>query len=151
MINHGVKSGDRASHLTSVHYHLALAACDPSGLYDVGHSPQRLADDVQAFMQRVSVSADETLLAYYPKAWPARVVVHTVGGMQERLVIHATGDPQRSFDDRRVEGKFHRVLAPIAAAYAENLLVRCRSVFDTNRSPAALVEDIARANRTSTE
>jgi 2-methylcitrate dehydratase PrpD len=151
MINHEVKSGDRASHLTSVHYHLALAACDPSGLYDIGHSPQRIADDVQAFMQKVSVSADETLLAHYPKAWPARVVVHTAGRMQERLVIHAMGDPQRPFDDRRVEDKFHRVLAPVAAAYAESLLVRCRSVFDTNRSSAALVQDIARVNRKSAE
>src|SRR6266536_1890540 len=144
MINHGVKVGDRASHLTSVQYHLALAARDLSALYDVEHSPQRIADDVQAFMQKVSVSADEALLAHYPKAWPARVVVHTSGAMQELIVIHGWGDPQRPFDDRRIEEKFRRILAPTAAAFAQGLLAHCRAVFDTNRSPAALAQDIAR-------
>ena len=33
MIDHGVTPGDRASHLTSVQYHLALAACDPEALH----------------------------------------------------------------------------------------------------------------------
>jgi 2-methylcitrate dehydratase PrpD len=144
MINHGVKVGDRASHLTSVQYHLALAARDLSALYDVEHSPQRIADDVQAFMQKVSVSADEALLAHYPKAWPARVVVHTSGAMQELIVIHGWGDPQRPFDDRRIEEKFRRILAPTTAACAQRLLARCRAVFDTSRSPAALAQDIAR-------
>ena len=35
MIDHGVTPGDRASHLTSAQYHLALAACDPEALHDV--------------------------------------------------------------------------------------------------------------------
>ena len=147
MINHGVKAGDRASHLTSVQYHLALAARDPSGLYDVGHSPQCIADDVQAFMQKVSVSGDEALLAHYPKAWPARVVVHTSGATQELVVTHGWGDPQRPFDDHRVEDKFRRVLAPAAAPFAEGLLSRCRAVLDDNRSPAALAQEIARVTR----
>jgi 2-methylcitrate dehydratase PrpD len=147
MIDHGVKAGDRASHLTSVQYHLALAARDLSGLYDVGHSPQRVADEIQAFMQKVSVFADEALLAHYPKAWPARVVVHTSGAMQELIVTHGWGDPHRPFDDHRVEEKFHRVLASAAAAFAEGLLSRCRAVLDTNRSPAALAQDIARVTR----
>jgi 2-methylcitrate dehydratase PrpD len=141
MIDHGVKAGDRASHLTSVQYHLALAARDPSGLYDVGHSPQHVADDVQAFMQKVSVSAEEALLAHYPKAWPARVVVHTSGATRELIVTHGWGDPQRPFDDHRVEEKYRRVLV---SALAEELLPRCRVVLDTKRSPAALTQDIVR-------
>jgi 2-methylcitrate dehydratase PrpD len=84
------------------------------------------------------------LLAHYPKAWPARVVVHTSGAMHELIVIHGWGDPQRPFDDRRVEEKFHRILAPTAAACAQGLLAHCRAVFDTSRSPAALAQDIAR-------
>jgi 2-methylcitrate dehydratase PrpD len=147
MIDHGVKAGDRASHLSSVQYHLALAARDLSGLYDVGHSPQCVADDVQAFMQKVSVSGDEALLAHYPKTWPARVVVHTSGATQELVVTHGWGDPQRPFDDHRVEDKFRRVLASAAAAFAEGLLSRCRAVLDTNGSPAALAQDIARVTR----
>ena len=151
MIDHGVKAGDRASHLTSVQYHLALAARDRLGLYDVGHSPQCIADDVRAFMQKVSVSGDEALLAHYPKAWPARVVVHTSGATQELIVTHGWGDPQCPFDDHRVEDKFHRVLPTAAAVFAEGLLSRCRAVFDTNSSPAALVQDIARAIEVPTD
>jgi 2-methylcitrate dehydratase PrpD len=147
MIDHGVKAGDRASHLTSVQYNVALAACDPSGLYDVTHSPERVPDDVHAFMQKISVAADPALLAHFPRAWAARVVVHAAGGTREQLVTHGWGDPQRPFDDARVEEKFRRVLAPMAGAYVESLLARSRSVFDTSGSPAALIEEIARTSR----
>ena len=144
MIDHGVTAGERASHLTSVHYHLALAACDRSGLYDVGHSPTRIAGDVQAFMQKITVAGDPTLLGFYPKAWAARTIVHTTSGPKERLVIHVPGDPQKPFDDRQVENKFRRILTPVAAVDVDRLLARCRSVFDTNRSAATLVQDVAR-------
>jgi 2-methylcitrate dehydratase PrpD len=145
MIDHGVETGNRASHLTSVQYRLALAACDPSRLYEVGHSPRQLGKELQAFMQKVSVTADQSLLAYYPKAWPARVLVHTVNGTHERLVINAPGDPQRPFDERQLEGKFRRVLASVAENHIERLLAHCRSALDQSRSAAALVEEITRA------
>jgi hypothetical protein len=64
MIDHGVEPGDRASHLTSVQYHLALAACDPEALLDVGHSPAALSADVQDFMGRTSVVAGADRRAY---------------------------------------------------------------------------------------
>ena len=146
MINHGVEADNRASHLTSVQYHLALAACDSTRLYDVGHSPPSLADDIRAFMQKVSVSADQALLAYFPKAWPARVAVHTHDGTIERLVLDVLGDPQRPFNQRQIEDKFHRVLAPAAPDHADNLLTHCRSVLDTNQSSAALVSEIKRVS-----
>jgi 2-methylcitrate dehydratase PrpD len=147
MIDHGVKAGDRASHLTSLHYHLALAAFDHSGLYDVQHSPQRIAGEIQAFMQKVSVSADHALLAHYPQAWPARIVVRSAGGSHERSVVQGWGDPQRPFNDARVEEKFRRVLTSVVAADVEKLLTRSRSVFDVGGSAAALVQDIARVIR----
>ncbi len=121
MIDHGVTAGDRASHLTSVHYHLALAACDRSGLYDVGHSPTRIAGDVQAFMQKITVAGDPTLLGSYPKAWAARTIVHTTSGPKERLVIHVPGDPQKPFDDRQVENKFRRILTPVVAVDVDRI------------------------------
>ena len=142
MIDHGVKSGDRASHLTSVQYRLALAVCDSSELYDVGHSPQRIADDVQAFMQKVSVSAEEACSRTI-RTHGRRVLSSIPPAEQERLVIQV-GDPQRPFDGHRVEEKFRRS-APAATAFAEGLLASCRAVLDANRSPAALAQDIARA------
>jgi 2-methylcitrate dehydratase PrpD len=144
MIDHGVMPGDRASHLTSVQYHLALAASDQSGLYDVQHSPQRIAGGVQAFMQKILVSADPLLLTHYPKAWPARVAVRTAGAQHKQLVVHGWGDPQRPFDEARVEDKFHRLLAPIAAVDAESLLASARTVLDFKGSPAALLRNIAK-------
>ena len=39
MIDHGVKSGDRASHLTSVQYRLAVATLGEPCTEDVGQSP----------------------------------------------------------------------------------------------------------------
>jgi 2-methylcitrate dehydratase PrpD len=145
MIDHGVKAGDRASHLTSVQYHLALAACDLPGLYDIAHSPHHIADDVHAFMKKVSVSADDALLVHYPKAWPSRVVVHTSGGTRELIVTHGWGDPQRPFDSYRVEEKFRRILVRANTAFTERLLALCQAIFDSKQSPGALTQDIARA------
>ena len=144
MIDHGVRPGDRASHLTSVQYHLALAACDPGALLDVAHSPAGLSPEVQDFMGKISVAADAALLAHYPKAWPARIVVRTPQGVQERTVVHVPGDPQRPFDERAVCDKFRRVTGLLDADRAERLLERCRAAFELPRWPVDLVAEIAR-------
>jgi 2-methylcitrate dehydratase PrpD len=145
MIDHGVGPGDRASHLTSVQYHLALAAFDPEALHDVGHSPAALSPDVQDFMGRISVEADAALLPHYPKAWPARITVRTSQGVQEKTVVHVPGDPQRPFDERAVCDKFRRVTARLDASCAARLLERCRAAFDAPLWPADLIEEITRA------
>jgi 2-methylcitrate dehydratase PrpD len=145
MIDHGVTSGDRASHLTSVQYHLALAACDPEALHDVGHSPAALSPEVQDFIGRISVEADTALLADYPKAWPARIAVRTSHGIHEKTVVHVPGDPQRPFDERAVSDKFCRATAGLDANCAARLLERCRAAFEAPRWPADLIEEIARA------
>ncbi len=83
MIDHGVKSGDRASHLTSVQYCMAVAALAPDMAFDVGQSPASLPPPLRAFMDKIKVEADERLLADYPRAWPARVT-------RRRPARHAT-------------------------------------------------------------
>jgi 2-methylcitrate dehydratase PrpD len=145
MIDHGVTPGDRASHLTSVQYHLALAACDPEALHDVGHSPAALSPEVQDFMGRISVEADAALLAHYPKAWPARITVRTSEGVREKIMVHVPGDPQRPFDERAVCDKFRRSTARLDASCAAHLLELCRAAFQAARWPADLIEEIARA------
>ena len=145
MIDHGVKPGDRASHLTSVQYHLALAAHDPQALLDVAHSPAALSPGVQDFMGKISVAADAALLVHYPKAWPARIAVRTPDGVHERTVIHVPGDPQRPFDERAVCAKYRDVTSRLDADLAARLLERCRAAFDAPRWPADLIADIARA------
>jgi 2-methylcitrate dehydratase PrpD len=145
MIDHGVKPGDRASHLTSVQYHIALAARDPDALLDVGHSPAALSPDVQDFMGKISVEADAALLAYYPEAWPARIAVRTSQGVQEKTVVHVPGDPQRPFDERAVCDKFRRVIGRLDADRAARLLERCRAAFEAPRWPADLIAEITQA------
>jgi 2-methylcitrate dehydratase PrpD len=147
MIDHGVKPGDRVSHLTSVHYHVALAACDHAGLYDVQHSPKRMADDVAAFMQKVSVSADPMLSSHYPDAWPARVRARTSSGSYERLVVHGWGDPPRPFDVARVEDKFRRILSSLAMGEGERLLGHAHSALDRDGSSVPLLRDIMRLSQ----
>jgi 2-methylcitrate dehydratase PrpD len=145
MIDHGVTPGDRASHLTSAQYHLALAACDPKALLDVGHSPAALSPEVRDFMGRICVEADAALLAHYPKAWPARITVRTSQGAREKTAVHVPGDPQRPFDERAVCDKFRHVTARLDASCAARLLERCRAAFDAPLWPADLIEEITRA------
>src|SRR5882762_1924420 len=85
MTDHGIVPGDRASHLTSVSYQVALAALAPETMLDVKQAPDSVSDEIGAFMGRVSVKADDELLRHYPECWPARVRVTASGGKRDRL------------------------------------------------------------------
>ena len=106
MIDHGVMAGDRASHLTSLPYQMAVAALAPDAALDVAQSPQAVAEPLRAFMQRITVVGDDALLADYPAAWPARISVSTSAGTRERPVTHVPGDPVRPFDRQQLTSKF---------------------------------------------
>jgi 2-methylcitrate dehydratase PrpD len=114
MIDHGVTAGDRASHLTSLQYQMAISAVAPAQALDVVQSPSANAPAVRSFMQRITVSGDEGLLADYPAAWPARISVVTPGGTHDRLVTHVPGDPARPLDKRQLADKFSSLVAPVA-------------------------------------
>jgi len=144
MIDHGVVPGDRASHLTSVAYQMALAAFAPEGALDAKEAPKAISEKIRIFMSRVTVKADEDLLGHYPKSWPARLVVSLPSGKQEKLVLHVPGDPERPFDEPQVSKKFLRVTAPIAGKRAADaLLTRSLAAFD--EPPKALLAEIGRA------
>jgi len=113
MINHGVKSGDRASHLTSVQYRMAVAALAGHFKEDVGQSPVGLLPPLRDFMAKIEVAADESLLADYPRHWPTRVIVHAAGARYERLVRDVPGDPARPFDRAQVREKFAAFVEPV--------------------------------------
>jgi 2-methylcitrate dehydratase PrpD len=112
MINHGVRAGDRASYVTSLPYQMAVAVLQPERTLDIG-APPTPDDRLQAFMGRINVVADESLLAGYPAAWPARVTVGTAQGRREKLVRHVPGDPDRALGEAAVARKFHRLVAPV--------------------------------------
>ena len=144
MIDHGVVSGDRASHLTSVGYQMALAAFAPEGALDVKEAPKAISEKIRIFMSRVTVKADEDLLGHYPKSWPARLVVSVPSGKREKLVLHVPGDPERPFDEPQVSKKFRRVTAPILGGHAGDALLS-RSLAVLEESPKALLAEIERA------
>jgi 2-methylcitrate dehydratase PrpD len=154
MIDHGVTAGDRASHLTSLPYAMAVAAVAPELAFEVQQSPA--APAVRAFLDRIKIAPDESLLADYPRSWPARVTVAAGAARHERLVTHVPGDPARPFDRAQVQEKLLRFVAPIAGAEkAEHMVARCGETLTSGRF-ASLVREVEEActrvhdpNRTS--
>jgi 2-methylcitrate dehydratase PrpD len=145
MIDHGVVSGDRASHLTSVQYCMAVAALAPELAFDLQQALPELPPAVRDFMAKIKVEADESLLADYPRAWPARVRVAVGSARHEQTVTHVPGDPARPYDRTRVQEKFLRFAQPaLGAQRAEHLLACCRAAV-TVGGFASLVDEIERA------
>ncbi len=153
MIDHGVKSGDRASHLTSVQYCMGVAALASKMTPDVGQSPVGLLPPLRDFMKKIKVEADENLLSDYPRTWPARVRVAAGSAQHERLVTHVPGDPARPFDRAHVRDKFLSFVAPLLGAQkAKDILARCSDVLATGEFSAlvAAIEDVCRGPTTRT-
>jgi 2-methylcitrate dehydratase PrpD len=143
MTAHGVVPGDRASYLTSLPYHLAIAACDPDAEYDIGQTPASLSTDVQAFMGKVTVAADEALLAHYPTTWPARITVLSADKAHERLVLAVPGEPTRPLSGADLEAKFRRFVGNAAGApAADGLLAACAGALGGPEAVACLVGQI---------
>jgi 2-methylcitrate dehydratase PrpD len=145
MIDHGVTAGDRASFLTSVQYHLAMAALMPDAPADVG-LPDEPSDAVRTLMGRITVKGDEALLADYPRIWPARVVMRTRKGTHELTVTHVPGDTERLFSLGDIERKFVRYVAPVVQGDANDLFRRSLGVLKGSESAADLVAEIGALN-----
>ena len=143
MIDHGVTPGDRASYLTSVQYNMAVAALAPQLADALSPSPEALPDDVHTLMRKITVEPDDTLLAGYPRTWPAHVVVTTASGTHEKRVAAVPGDPARPFNADDVAVKFRRFVAPILGADGADALLKIASgVASGDQSPAALLSEL---------
>jgi 2-methylcitrate dehydratase PrpD len=147
MIDHGVKAGDRASHLTSLPYQMALAVLDPAASFDVGQSPAAVPGPVAALMARITVTQNERLLARYPKVWPAHVRVATrSGAVHEREVEHVPGDIRQPFDAAQVRNKFSRFVTPVLGAEGAARMAKLASgALDDAKAPLQLFEAIEQA------
>ena len=145
MIDHGVKSGDRASHLTSVQFAMAVAALLPNATPEVGRSPVALSPALGDFMSKIKVEPDDGLVADYPRVWPSRVRVTAGTTQHERLVTHVPGDPARPFDRARVRAKFLAFVGPVLDAdKAERIFQHCVSAL-ANGALASLAAEIEQA------
>ena len=97
---------------------------------------------VQAFMQKITVEPDETLLKAYPRSWPARVAVTASSAHYERTVTDIPGDPARPFDRARVRDKFMRFVVPVIGKdNGDRILDACMDAFAAG-SFASLLEAI---------
>jgi len=145
MIDHGVVTGDRASHLTSVQYAMAAAALTPEMAFDVQQTPPDPPPAVRDLMAKIKVEADARLLADYPASWPARVRVAAGSTRHERDVTHVPGDPALPFDRESVRKKFLRFTQPVLGAEnAERILARCSGALATGAF-SQLIDDIEQA------
>jgi 2-methylcitrate dehydratase PrpD len=141
MIDHGVVAGDRASYLTSVQYGMAVAALAPDLAFELVPAAPEPPAAVRGFMARITVEADERLLADYPRTWPARVRIAAGSARHERTVTHIPGDPTRAFDRARIREKFLRFAQPVLGVEeAERLLARCRDALATGTVAPLLSE-----------
>jgi 2-methylcitrate dehydratase PrpD len=148
MLDHGVKAGDRASHLTSLPYQMALAALAPEAAYEAGQAPAAVPEPVATLMGKVIVTQNERLLARYPKVWPAHVRVATRSGeTREREVEYVPGDVRRPFDSAQVKEKFHRFVAPaLGREGSETMLALAAAALDHAGGANVLMDAIERAS-----
>lgn len=143
MVNHGVVSGERSSHLTSLPYQLACMALARESMLDIARAPASISEDIRAFMAKVKVQADESLMQHFPNVWPARVAVETAARREDRLVLHVPGDPERPFGEREAREKFEGAVGPLVGnARAGRLWRASLAVISENTSPAALLNEI---------
>lgn len=145
MIDHGVQPGNRASFLTSLPYQLGMAALHPDRMLDLDQPAETTLPAVQAFMARVRVTADDALLADYPNAWPARIVVTTASGRIERRVHDIPGDPARPSSEPDLRGKFQRGVARcLGNAAAERLWQSSLAVLHSHDALVSMMRDLDR-------
>jgi 2-methylcitrate dehydratase PrpD len=116
MVGHGVRAGDRISHLTSLPYVMALAALAPDQLFDIRHTPDVIAADVQALMAKTEVEADEGLSAQYPTVWGGRVTVRTRAGAKTKTISAVPGDPLLPLGQEQLTDKLRRVITTVISA-----------------------------------
>ena len=144
MVNHGVVPGDRSSHMTSLPYQLVLTALAPEKMVLLDYAPSPTPPEQVGLLSRISVVADESLMAFFPRCWPARITVNARVGGGERLVTDIPGDPGRPFDEVQLRAKFFGVLGPQLKKTVdlESLFTAALGVLDAPESATKLLKQI---------
>jgi 2-methylcitrate dehydratase PrpD len=120
---------------------MAVAALAPDLAYGLGAPSGPTPPDILAFMERIKVRAEESLLtAGYPQAWAAHVTVTTRTRRHERSVLHVPGDPARPFGEDDLKAKFAKVVSPaFGTEHAEALFAAALGGID---NPARMIAEI---------
>jgi 2-methylcitrate dehydratase PrpD len=138
MINQGVHRGDRGSYLKSLSYQMAIAALHPQSRFDVAPSEDMGTGPVMDFMKRVTVVADQNLMAHYPREWRARIVVETLDGPREHAVTAVPGDPSRPLPASELASKFNRLATTASLQAVEQVWSAGLGLLDTIAEPHAV-------------
>jgi len=145
MIDHGVAEHDRLSRLTSLPYQIAAAVVAPELAFDVAQADE-VSPALRAFMAKVKVLADETLMEGFPAQWRARVRVEAGGTWHEHLIAQIPGDPGRPFAEADVTEKFHRLADEIVGAErVDELCTAVAAVLEGHAAPMQLFGALSRA------
>ena len=143
MLDHGIHDSDRLSRLTSMPFQLAIAAFDPGTAFNVGQTSV-VPDAVRAFMEKVKVTADESLMEGFPKHLRGVVRLRTNGAWQEHEVLDVPGDPAKPFGEQAIREKFRRV-SGLNGDACDGLITEALGVIDGKVLPSKLLADIEAA------
>jgi 2-methylcitrate dehydratase PrpD len=139
MISQQLDVGVRASAYVSGAGLAAIAALDPSSLYDVERTSVLTNPDITELARKGEITADPELDRLYPARWPARIEVRTSSSTLHHEVIEPIGDPGNPLSDREFEDKLRRVLTHAGRAdTVDEVLKVSANAFESEASVSAV-------------
>jgi 2-methylcitrate dehydratase PrpD len=105
------ESGARASTIVSAAFQMGLAAYHRERLYDIERANAMNETAALAFVGKIEIVADESLLEFFPATFPAEIEVVAGGQTLRQRVTAAAGDPGRALDDTALRQKADKVLS----------------------------------------
>ena len=161
MVDRPALPSGRIESMIGVQYQLALAAIEPTQLYDVLR--ESLPSDARfaQLVSRIQVRADPSLTERFPLSWGSRVDIRWRSGEESNAEVHDPhGSRLRRLDWQALRGKLDRILSAsgpatnelVAGGRTEELMSRCRSIGDGAGGNAAhdllqLAQSICGRNR----
>ncbi len=143
VIDHSQVPMTRIASIVSVQYQAALAIVAPDKLLDVRRTPPFVNDLLQGLVSRVRVESAPELAHYYPRLWPARVVIQSEDRRFDREVLHPAGDVESGFGWDDAIAKFHSVVQPaLGRRGAEELVARVRTLEEAAEMPQLSIPSI---------
>ncbi len=123
--------GYRSSTYSNAGFQMALAALAPDHLLDLDRASVIADPAILAFAGKISVKADASLQADYPRVWAGEIDVRTARATLTRKVTTPRGDAANRMSDEEISAKHLRLLsAAMAPARAQEALAILRATFE---------------------
>jgi 2-methylcitrate dehydratase PrpD len=140
MVDRRVMPGTNRSTTGNTRYQFGLAAYHPEILFDAARLEPIKDKRLNALMEKVAITVDESLEKYMPRHWPARVEVTTSDRKFVETVVAAPGDPDRRLSEASVRKKFHTLTdGLIGKENAEAWIAVCSAALSNNTGTEALI------------